>query len=349
MRLMVIGHNTAYDYLLAVGIFLGVIVGLKLIQTLVLIHLRRLAKKTKIQVDDAIIEVFERIKPPFYVLFALYLATRTLTLPPIIETVVGLAFGIVLAVEIAIAIGRLIDRLLEIRVKETDGSENDKAQLSSVLQTIGRIAKALVWIVAALMLLANLGVNVTSLVASLGIGGIAIALALQNVLGDLFSSVSILIDKPFVVGDLIMIGEHSGKIERIGLKSTRLRTPLGEELIISNRELTNVRVQNFGRLQRRRALFTLGVTYNTSSEKLRRIPEMMRKIIAAETTAEYDRCHFVRYNDSSLDFEIAFYANTSDYNEYLDLLQNVNLAVYDVFAAEGIKFAFPTRTVVMEK
>ncbi|OIO52075.1 mechanosensitive ion channel protein MscS [Candidatus Uhrbacteria bacterium CG_4_10_14_0_8_um_filter_58_22] len=346
LRLLAIGRNTAYDYLLAFGIFLAVVIGLKLIQTVVLIRLRRLAERTKTKVDDAVIEVFERIRPPFYGLVALYLAVRALTLPSAAESAVGLVFGIVLAIEVSVAFGRLTDRLLEIRVAENDGTEAERAQLSSVLGTVGRIVKALVWIVAALMLLANLGVNVTSLVASLGIGGIAIALALQNVLGDLFSSVSILIDKPFVVGDLIVVGEHTGNIERIGLKSTRLRTPLGEELIISNRELTDAHVRNFGRLHRRRALFTLGVTYGTPSDKLRRIPEIMRGIVAAETIAEFDRCHFVSYGDSSLDFEVAFYANTSDYGEYLDLLQSVNLAVYDAFAAEGIGFAFPTRTII---
>ncbi|MFH2063287.1 MAG: mechanosensitive ion channel family protein [bacterium] len=348
LKLIDLGANTAYDFLLAAGIFVAVLVGLKLVQIIVLVRLRQLAERTQTRFDDAVIEVFENIRPPFYGLAALYLATLVLTLPGWIQTVVNLAFGIAVAIQVAVAVGRLIDRVVEIR-SAADEENAGGTKLHSVFRTFGRLAKAAVWVVAALTLLANFGVNVTSLLAGLGIGGIAVALALQNVLGDLFSSVAIMIDRPFSVGDLITTGEHTGTVERIGLKSTRIRTTLGEELVMSNRELTDARISNFGRMERRRALFRFGLTYGLSVEKLRQVPKTIEKIVSSGQNSKFARCHFVGYSDSSLDFETAFHVETGDYDAYLDELQRVNLGIYEAFARDGIEFAFPTRTVILEK
>ena len=198
-------------------------------------------------------------------------------------------------------------------------------------------------------MLSNLGINVTSLVAGLGVGGIAIAFALQNILNDLFSSFAIYFDKPFVVGDFIKIGEHAGTVEKVGIKTTRIRSTTGEELIISNRELTSARVQNFKRLNERRSIFTIGVVYETTAEKLRRIPSIIQTIIESQSLNRFDRVHFKTFGDFSLNFEVSYYVQTTDYKKFMDTQEIVNLKIVEAFEKEGISMAYPTQTIYLEK
>jgi len=176
-----------------------------------------------------------------------------------------------------------------------------------------------------------------------------VALALQNVLGDMFSSFAIYIDKPFQVGDFIVVGKDKGVVEKIGLKSTRIRTLQGEELIISNNELTSTRIQNFKKMEKRRIVFTLGVTYNTPADMLAKIPKIIKEVISKEKKLTFDRCHFKEYADSSLNFEIVYYVNDPDYLTNMNFRQKVNLAIYKKFAKEKIEFAYPTQTIYVEK
>ena len=214
----------------------------------------------------------------------------------------------------------------------------------AALDVLGFVTRVIVWAIVFLLVLDNLGVNITALVAGLGVGGIAVALAAQNMLSDLFASLSIVLDKPFVVGDFVIIDDMIGSVEQVGLKTTRIRSLSGEQLILSNNDMLSSRIRNYGRMFERRVVFHLGVVYQTPGDKLRRIPDIVREIIEAEDDTRFDRAHFQRYGDFSLVFEIVYYVTQSDYVRYMDIQQSVNLQVYDAFEAEGIEFAYPTQT-----
>ena len=229
------------------------------------------------------------------------------------------------------------------RKDETDGANR---MTMNALSFLGRIA---LWAIVLLLILDNLGVDVTALVAGLGIGGIAIALAVQNVLSDLFASLSIVLDKPFIPGDFVVVGDMAGSVEHIGIKTTRIRSISGEQLIFSNTDLLGSRIRNFGRMRERRVVFSLGVTYQTPADKLERIPGIIREAIEGQEQVRFDRSHFASYGDSALNFETVYYVGSSDYATHMDILQSVNLAVYRRFATEGIEFAYPTQTLFVEK
>ncbi len=201
----------------------------------------------------------------------------------------------------------------------------------------------------ACLVLDNLGVNITTLVAGLGVGGIAIALAVQNILSDVFCSVAILVDKPFQVGDFIIVGDMMGTVEKIGIKTTRVRSLSGEQLVFSNADLVNSRIRNYKRMQERRVVFSFGVIYQTPADKLEHIPAMVKEIIESVDQARFDRTHFKQFGDSSLDFECVYYVLSRDYNLYMDIQQKINLELFTRFEKEGIEFAYPTRTLYISK
>jgi len=340
--------NSANDYFWAVLIFIGSLVILKLFQLFILARLRKLAAKTKTDLDDVLIEIFTKIKPPFYFLIALYLGIRLLTLPDILSQIIKIFFLLVIVYEVIRALERLIKYSVQKYLSRASKGNDEKVNLTTV-KSITVIVRIILWLVGLTLILANLGINVTSLVASLGIGGIAVALALQNILSDIFSSFSIIVDRPFEIGDFIVIGKDKGTVEKIGLKTTRIRSLGGEELVISNKELTTARVQNYGRLEKRRVDFDLGIVYGTTKDKLERIPKLIEQIIAKFELAELDRCHFTEYGDYSLKFSVVYYVNSSDFNVNMDLKQQINLAIYQKFEEEGIEFAYPTQKVIIKK
>jgi len=192
-------------------------------------------------------------------------------------------------------------------------------------------------------------VDVTALVAGLGVGGIAVALAVQNILGDLFASFSIVLDRPFVMGDFIIVGDYMGTVEHVGLKTTRIRSLSGEQLVFSNTDLLGSRIRNYKRMAERRVVFSLGVLYQTSPEQLEKIPQMIREIVEAQTPVRFDRAHFKEYGASSLNFEVVYYILDPDYNRYMDIQQAVNLEIYRRFDEEGIEFAYPTQTLYLRR
>jgi len=339
--------NTAYDYVWALVIFFATLVILKFVQLVILVRLKKLAKKTTTEVDDTVIAIFGNIKPLLYFIVSVFVAIKYLSLPDLADKVVYVLLVVAVVYEVAKAFEKLLDYLLYRQIQK---NENGNAEQSKAMMRILKlIAQAGLWIIALLMILSNLGINITSLVASLGIGGIAVALALQNVLSDLFSSFSIFIDKPFEVGDYIQVGADSGNVERIGMKTTRIKTLQGEELVISNKELTTARVQNFKRMEKRREAVTLGVTYEISKEKLEKIPELVKKVVDDVEVATFDRCHFSTYGDFSLNFDIVYYVDEPDYALYMDVKEKVNLGIFDAFAKEGIEFAYPTQLVYTKK
>jgi small-conductance mechanosensitive channel len=207
------------------------------------------------------------------------------------------------------------------------------------------ILNLIVWLVALVFLLDNLGFEISAIVAGLGIGGIAIALAAQALLGDLFSYFVIFFDRPFELGDFVIFEDVLGTIEHIGIKTTQIRSLGGEQITVANSILTNTKLRNYKRMIERRVVFSLGVTYDTKAEQIREIPTVIREIIEAEEQARFDRAHFQKYGDSSLVFEVVYYALTPDYTIYMDIQQRINLGIFEAFEERGIEFAFPTRTV----
>lgn len=191
--------------------------------------------------------------------------------------------------------------------------------------------------------------NLSSLALSAGAGSIAIAFALQSTLSDFFSAFYIYFDRPFEIGDFITVSNYSGTVTNIGIRSTRLKLLSGQELVLSNKELNTASVQNFRKLEKRRITFTIGVTYDTSSEKLEKIPLILRGIIENTENAEVERVHFTEYGDFALKFLISYYVKVADYGIYLDIQQSINFAIKEAFEKEGIEFAYPTSTVYLRK
>jgi len=226
--------------------------------------------------------------------------------------------------------------------------EQDAASVATIT-AFGFIGRLFLWTIVLLLILDNLGVDITSLIAGLGIGGIALALAAQNILGDLFASLSIMLDKPFVIGDFIIVDEYMGSIEQIGLKTTHLRSLSGEQLIISNADLLKSRIRNYKRMYERRVVFSLGVIYQTPYDKLKTIPAMVREIIEAQEQTRFDRAHFKEFGNSSLNFEIVYWVKNPDYNVYMDLHQAINMEIFRRFEEEGIVFAYPTQTLYLNR
>ncbi|QYF92643.1 mechanosensitive ion channel family protein [Massilia sp. PAMC28688] len=303
--------------------------------------LSTLAGRTSTYLDDIAVAVVESTGKLFLTAVALYAGAQMLVLTP----------GAALLVQRCAMVGLFLQVALwgDLSVKEwlkryrMRHVGEDVANTTSTA-ALGFVVRAAIWLVILLMVLDNFGVNITTLVASLGIGGIAVALALQNILGDLFSSLSIVLDKPFMVGDFITVDGVSGTVEYVGLKTTRLRGLGGEQIIFSNSDLLKARIHNYKRMQTRRIAFTVGVTYETDIGKLRALPEVIGEIIGQLGQARFDRAHLKGFGASSLDYEVVYYVNSADYQVYMDLQQAINLALIEYFAGHGLDFAYPTQT-----
>jgi small-conductance mechanosensitive channel len=236
---------------------------------------------------------------------------------------------------------RIAGEWIQARARNPEGT--DGAGLMA-LSLLGFAARVVIWTLVLLVVLDQLGFNITALVAGLGIGGVAIALALQNILGDLFASLSIVLDRPFVVGDFIVVDGQRGTVDSVGVKTTRVRSLDGEMLVFSNSDLLKSRIRNFQKMSERRVLFGVGVTYETDPAKVRAIPAMLRDAVESQSRTRFDRAHFKEYADCSLAFEVVYYVLDRDYNLFMDVQQAINLALFERFAREGIDFAYPTRT-----
>ncbi|HED38491.1 MAG TPA: mechanosensitive ion channel family protein, partial [Ignavibacteria bacterium] len=250
--------NTVLDFAIALGAFLSFLVVFKIFQVIILARLKKLAEKTKTDIDDTLVEIVKSLKPPFYSFLAFYSAMFFLTLGDVFKKAIDVVLIIWIILQVILAVQILIDYIIKKRM----GDEEDAAA-ENAINILGKLSKWVLWSFGLLLVFSNLGIDVTSLIAGLGIGGIAIALALQNTLSELFSSFSIYFDKPFTPGDFIVVGDKKGVVEKIGIKTTRLKALQGEELIISNKELTSAQIQNFKKMKERRISFSSGVTYET--------------------------------------------------------------------------------------
>lgn len=335
--------NTAQEYIVTTVVFILLLLAFGIFQKIVLRRLYKIAEHTKSDIDDEFIRIIKRIRPPFYAFLSLFLSVKILNVNDFLGSVINTALIIWLAYLIIDAVQILVDYIFRKKFSEEDGQSKTAAGV------VGIVIKVGLWTTALLMVLANMGVNITSLVAGLGIGGIAVAMALKNILSDLFSSFAIYFDKPFLVGDFISAGDAKGTVEKIGIKTTRIRAPQGEEIVVSNNKLISGKIQNFKKLKERRISFTIGVTYNTSSEKLKMIPKIIQSIIEKENGLRFERVFFTKFGDSALNFEIVYTVLSADYTEYLMKNQNINFAIKDAFERGGIDMAYPTQTLYIEK
>lgn len=276
----------------------------------------------------------------FLFLAALLVATRLLVLTPRVHSFVEMAVSIALLLQIGLWASAAVSKGLTLRRERQLGEGRETV---AALDVLGFVLRLGVWSILLLVMLDNLGLDVTAMIAGLGIGGVAVALATQNILGDLFASLSIVLDKPFIVGDFLVVGEHLGNVEKIGIKTTRVRSLSGEQLVFSNNDLLTSRIRNYGRMYQRRVAFTIGVDYDTPTGKLKRIPDIIREAIEAQDNARFDRAHFQKYDSWALVFEVVYYVTSADYNLYVGIEQNINLLIHERFAAEGIRFARSTR------
>jgi len=304
-------------------------------------RLSRLAARTTNQIDDFVVDLIRRTRPTALLLLACWPALGILHASARVNHIAHVIAVIVSTIQAALWGQVALDYLL---VKRVSALQKEDPASATTLGGVTLLARAALWMVLVIIALDNLGFNVTTLVAGLGIGGVAIALALQNILGDLFASLSIALDKPFVVNDFVVVGDLAGTVQKIGLKTTRVQSLTGEQLVFSNTDLLNSRIHNFKRMSERRILFAIGVTYETPYEKLQAIPGMVEAIIRADKMTRFDRAHFLRYDDFALTFEIVYYVLSPEYNTYMDAQQRINMAIFEQFAEKGIDFAYPTRT-----
>jgi small-conductance mechanosensitive channel len=333
--------NPLFDWIAAVVASLVLAVVFHFLKRVLVHRLSSMAAKTAARIDDLLVDILSHTRFLFLLIIAFYIGSQYLELPPKPTRIIDHFIVIALLVQLAFWGNRAIALWLGDYMKRHRDTDASSATTMSVL---GFIARVVLWSVLVLMVLGNLGFNITTLVASLGIGGVAVALASQSILGDIFASLVIAMDKPFVLGDFLIVDDDLGTVEYIGLKTTRLRSLGGEQIVFSNGDLLKSRIRNYKRMNERRILFSFGVIYQTSHEQLKQIPGMVRDIIQSQDKTRFDRAHFKEYGDSSLNFEVVYYVLSPDYNLYMDIQHAINLALFQKFEKEGIEFAYPTRT-----
>ena len=337
--------NAVLDYLIALGGILIVWVILKLIKSKIISFLKKLSAKTETSFDDILIKGFEKFVLPYIYLVINYTIIRQLHLSEKFIDILKIAL---LFVSIYFGI-RLLNFLIHGAVILYMERKNEPPERIKQLNGILIVLKVITWGLGLLFLFDNLGYDVTAIAAGLGVGGIAIALAAQSILSDLFSYLVIFFDKPFEIGDFIVVGEKRGNVERIGIKTSHVRSIDGEQLVMPNAMLVSTVIQNFKRLQRRRIVFSVGVVYYTPSETLKNIPGMIKKIIDDQKDATFDRTHLSSFGDFSVNFEIVYYVESPDYLIYMDKHHAISISIFEKFEAEKIEFAFPTQTLFVNK
>ena len=343
----IIAGNSLQTWLFAIAISCVAWLVLLSVRQILIKQLTRISvQRTGVAFWPVLVAVVRRTKFLFLLVLSMFIATIVMTIPD--KTTHTLNIVVIITALIQMALWALIGFQVAIDEYRKQQLEKDPASVTT-LNILNFIGKIVIWSVVFLLVLDNLGVNITALVAGLGVGGIAVALALQTILGDLFSSLSIVLDKPFVVGDFLIVADLMGAVEYVGLKTTRLRSLSGEQLIFSNSDLLNSRIRNYGRMFERRVVFTIGVTYQTPREMLIKIPIIIREAIEEQHKTRFDRSHFKEYGNSALVFESVYYVLGSDYNEYMDIQQAINLKIHERFEEENIEFAYPTQTLFIQQ
>jgi small-conductance mechanosensitive channel len=339
--------NSLQSWVWAVGAFLGTFLLLPLLRRSILAHRTRVAQLKAPAGVDLVLTLIERTSGLFLWAVALYVGERFLDLPPRVErastVLIVLVFWFQAALWGSAAVRFALERQSQLAVNQGD------AAMRGSLGVILFVARLVIFVVAVLLALDNLGVNITALVAGLGIGGIAIALAVQTVLGDLFASLSITLDKPFMVGDLLRIDDVEGSVERIGIKSTRLRSVTGEQIIVSNADLLKSRVRNLGRMAERRVLFTLALRHDTPPAKLEQVPQLVRAVVQAQADTRFEHCALNALGESALQYQVCYFVSMQTPGRLLAVTDAVNRGILAALAREDIRFAGAPRAVLLER
>lgn len=292
------------------------------------------------------LNLVRQINVYFLVLLAILIGSSLLTLPVRLSRAISILVILFLLFQVGLWGDKAINYWRDTKIKK---KADEDPSMATMLSALGFMGKLLFWGIIVLIALENMGIDVTALIAGLGIGGIAVALAAQNILEDLFASWSIVLDKPFLVGDYIVIDGYSGTVEHIGLKTTRMRSLTGEQLVFSNSDLLKCRIRNYKRMYERRIAFSFGVVLQTPLEKLKEIPHIVEEIITSIGNTRFDRAHFASYGEFSLNFEVVYYVLSSSYALYMDVQQEINLAILEEFQKRGIEFAYPTHMVYVSE
>lgn len=337
--------NSLADWLIAGVVAVTVWFGLTLMRRLIAARYRKYSAAHHSTPVRLIFYLLGYTKQFLFLAIALDAGQENLSFPPKLQHIISNSVLTLILLQVGLWAGRSVRFYLEL--KETERGADQV--FAGSLDIINFVARMLIWSLLILLALDNFGVNITALLAGLGVGGVAVALALQNVLGDLFASLSIALDKPFVVGDTLNIDTFTGAVEHIGIKTTRLRSDSGEQIILSNADVLKSRVRNYGRMTEQRVLMTLRVTYATSAEKLRSLPKLLEGIVQAEANARFERCHLKTLGDSSFLFELSYFVQQPKLNPMMDLQQTVNFRVVEEFQRLGIEFAYPTQRVVLDR
>lgn len=338
-------NNSIQEWLTAFGSFVIIYIILISSRKIISSKLHVFTQKTTTDIDDLISNLINKTSGYLLLVLSLFAGYKLLNTPAEIDSKANIIVMIVVFYQLGLWGNSLITFFVGRQRK--DKIESDAASVTA-FSALGFVIKILLWAVIVLLALDNMGFNVTTLAASLGVGGIAVALAVQNILGDLFASMSIVLDKPFVIGDFIIVDEYLGSVEHVGLKTTRIRSLSGEQLIISNSDLLQSRIRNYKRMLERRIVFSIGVTYDTEADKLKIIPDIIKKIIENTGQTRFDRSHFKDFGNFSLNFETVYWVISPDYNIYMDIQQKINLEIYEKFQEQGITFAYPTQTLYLE-
>lgn len=330
--------GTLLQWLVALGVTLGIVLAARIALPFVIHRLEVLSKRTTLVVDDALTQALHSTRLVLVALVAIQAGTQALELPGGAQQAVRAVATIALFLQVGLWAGALLQFWLKRSEQRALLTSPGAATSLAAVGFIGRVA---LWALVLLLILDNLGINVTTLIAGLGIGGIAVALAVQSILGDLFASLSIVIDKPFVVGDFIIVDSYMGTVENVGLKTTRIRSLDGEQIVFSNSDLLKTRLRNYKRMRERRVVFPFRLRHDTRAEQLERVPAIVRRLVESHPQARFERSHFFRFGDGSLDFETVFWMTTPDYNTYMDVQQQLNLDLLREFGRLGIEFALP--------
>ena len=340
-----VAGNSLLAWTAAVLLFLVAFGALLAVRFVVGRRLQRFAARTSTRVDDLLADAVAHTWRLVMAVVALYFAAGVLALPPGVALVVRRLFAIAVFAQVGIWVSRTITFLIARHVEEQ--REAGQATRAALLALFSFFAQLALWTLVFLLALDNLGVDVTAMVAGLGIGGIAIGLALQNVLKDTFASLAIILDKPFVEGDVITVGDMTGTVERIGLKTTRVRSVDGEQLVFGNDDLLSSRLRNFAPLRERRMLLAFGLDQQTPPELVEQVPGWVREIVEAQTDARFERAHFKGFGPASLDFEAVYHVLVPEYPAAMDVQQAVGLALLRRLVEAGIELAHPARPLVV--
>jgi len=337
--------NRILDYIVALVTLSVSLLFVKLVIRTFIKRLKKLAERTTTTFDNLLVKILERIVLPGLYISCFYLGLKVLKMPSYADRVIN---ALQLAVVTFFAT-RIIIMFLGYSLNMYLSKKKEDTTLVRSLEGMLRVVKFLVWTLAAIIFLDNIGFKVSTLIAGLGIGGVAVAIAAQALLKDFFSYFSIVFDRPFKLGDFIIIGDFMGTVEHIGIKTTRIRSLGGEQVIFSNTDLTDSRVRNYKHMEKRRVLFRIGVTYQTPLVKLKEIPKIIENVIKNTKDTAFDRAHFFSYGDFSLIFEVVYFVLNPDYNKYMDVQQEINFAIREEFEKRGIEFAYPTQKLYVSK